>query len=169
MTRGELRASYEQFGCAVFKRCRALLRDEAMAKDALQETFLRLWARPEGFEAATSRMGWLQRVAERVCFDLMASTTRAREEPLTDAHHGLRLQPSAERRVEDRDVLLRFIERFDERTRHVALLHYLDGLTQEQIAELTGWSRHTVGKKLQFLAERARVLRPLLTQEPNPC
>lgn len=169
MTQEALKAVYLQFAHALFKRCRAILQDEARAKDAMQETFVRLWKAPQGFELAASKLKWLQRVAERVCFDQLATTARHREDALTPAHDAVQLAPSAEASVEDRDVVMRFIERFDERTRQVALLHYLDGMTREEIAAETGWSRHTVGKKLQFLAERARILRPRLTGEATAC
>ncbi len=42
----------------------------------------------------------------------------------------------------------------DEKTRDIGLLHHLGGLTQEEVATHTGYSRRTVGKKLQ-LFERA--------------
>ena len=64
--------------------------------------------------------------------------------------------------IEDREIILRFLERFDDRVKEVAVLHYLDELTQEEIAAATGWSRQTVIKKLAYLAERAETLRASL-------
>jgi DNA-binding transcriptional regulator LsrR (DeoR family) len=56
-------------------------------------------------------------------------------------------------------VVLRFLDRFDDRLKQVAVLHYLDEMTQEDIAVATGWSRQTVFKKIAFLRERAASLR----------
>jgi transcriptional regulator with XRE-family HTH domain len=41
-------------------------------------------------------------------------------------------------------------------------------MTQEEIAEATGWSRQTVSKKLAFLAERALKLRASLRSGGGP-
>jgi RNA polymerase sigma factor (sigma-70 family) len=62
-------------------------------------------------------------------------------------------------------VLLRFLDRFDDRVKQVAVLHYLDQMSQDEIAKATGWSRQTVFKKLAFLRERANSLRASLHGE----
>ncbi len=165
MTQAQLKDAYERFGHLVYRRCACILRDDAAAKDALQEVFVRVWSRPEAFEAAQSKLRWLSRVAERICFDALDHRARTREQPLEPEHEQLRAVPSPAGAVDDADVVMRFVERFDERTRQVAVLYYLDGLTHEEIAQETGWSRQTVRKKLVFLQERAAALRKLLTGE----
>ncbi|MBK7863955.1 MAG: sigma-70 family RNA polymerase sigma factor [Archangiaceae bacterium] len=169
MTERQLNDAYERFGHLVFRRCLAILRDEAAAKDAVQEVFVRLWRLPDGFTAAHSKLRWLYRVGERICFDVLDRHAHQREEPLQPEHDDVHSAPPAANAIDDGEVVLRFISRFDERTRQVALLFYLDGLTREQIAAETGWSRHTVAKKLALLQQRATALRRLLTGEETRC
>ena len=57
---------------------------------------------------------------------------------------------------------MRFLDRFDDRIKQVAVLHFVDELTQDEIAKVTGWSRQTVSKKLAYLLERAARLRAQL-------
>jgi DNA-directed RNA polymerase specialized sigma24 family protein len=38
------------------------------------------------------------------------------------------------------------------------VLHFLDGYTQEEVAAQTGYSRRTIGKKLQQFEQRIRQL-----------
>ena len=64
--------------------------------------------------------------------------------------------------VEDRDVVMRFLSSFDDRVKQVAVLYYLDEMTQEEIATATGWSRQTVFKKLSLLRQRATTLKARL-------
>ena len=45
----------------------------------------------------------------------------------------------------------------DETTREMALLHWLDGMTQEEVAQQTGYSRKTVGVKLKDAETQLRV------------
>lgn len=155
MTQDELADAYRRFGPLVLRRCRSILRDPATAEDALQNAFMRLWRYESSFAAAESKLGWLYRVADRCCFDLLARQRTRRETALD-------LSPEAHTSgdpVADRELVLHFLSRFDERTQQVAVLHYLDGLPQEEIARATGWSRQTIFKKLTLLRDSAARLR----------
>src|SRR5262249_43810913 len=89
MTEAEVEEAYRRFGPLVMRRCRRILGSEAAAKDALQETFLRLWRHGDGFAAASSKLGWLYRVAERCCFDhLSRRATRRATREAADATPG---------------------------------------------------------------------------------
>jgi RNA polymerase sigma-70 factor (ECF subfamily) len=162
MTEDQLADAYRRYGSLVVGRCRRILRDPAAAEDALQETFVRLWCHADGFIAAESKVAWLYRVAERCCFDQLARRRHVgepRAEPTT-ADSG--------RALEDREIILRFLYRLDERVQKVAVLHYLDEMTQDEIAAATGWSRQTVWKKLNWLRQRAERLRRSVEQEGVP-
>src|SRR5262252_3991385 len=139
MTEEEVADAYRRYGSLVLRRCRRILRDDAAGEDALQEVFVRLMRYGHAFHKAESKVLWLYRVADRCCFDLLAR----------------RGAPA----LEDREVILRFLASFDERLKQVAVLHYLDEMTQEEIAAATGWSRQTIFKKLAFLRSRAAALR----------
>ncbi|MFL5321303.1 MAG: RNA polymerase sigma factor, partial [Myxococcaceae bacterium] len=62
----------------------------------------------------------------------------------------------AESHVETRLSLGSELMKLDERSREIALLHFLDGMTQEEIATRTGYSRKTVGVKLKAAEEKLR-------------
>ncbi len=53
-------------------------------------------------------------------------------------------------------MVARLLCRLDEKGREIALLHHVEGWTQEEVAERTGISRKTVGKKLAQFAELLR-------------
>jgi len=159
MTEDEVAQAYRQYGFLVLRRCRRILRDEAAGEDALQEVFVRLMRYGRAFEKAESKVLWLYRVADRCCFDLLARRTSRAEAPLGESAQDLRPAGGGAQAIEDRDVVLRFLAHFDDRLKKVAVLHYLDEMTQEEIAEATGWSRQTIFKKLAVLRERATALR----------
>jgi RNA polymerase sigma-70 factor (ECF subfamily) len=160
MTKDEVAEAYGRYGHLVFRRCRRILRRDDAAEDALQEVFVRLWRYGDAFRAAESKVAWLYRVADRCCFDVLAKRRGRREVALEGALP--ELVSEARGSLEDREIVLMFLERFDDRVKQVALLHYLDEMTQDEIASTTGWSRQTVSKKLAFLAERADKLRASL-------
>jgi RNA polymerase sigma-70 factor (ECF subfamily) len=164
LTEGDVATAYERYGHLVLGRCQRILRDAAAAEDALQEAFTRLWTYGDSFAGAESKVAWLYRVADRCCFDALDRRARRGEESLetVPARH-LQQPPTGARAVDDREVVIRFLSRFDRKVRQVAVHHYLDEMTQEEIARATGWSRQTIHKKLRFLEERAQALRgPLL-------
>jgi RNA polymerase sigma-70 factor (ECF subfamily) len=165
MTHAEVADAYRQYGHLVLRRCQRILRGDPAAEDVLQEVFVRLWRYGEAFLAADSRLLWLYRVADRCCFDHLARKGSRRETPLDDAGDPRVAGAGHGQALEDRDVLLRFLDRFDDRVKQVAVLHYLDEMSQDDIAQATGWSRQTVFKKLTFLRERASRLRASLHGE----
>jgi RNA polymerase sigma-70 factor (ECF subfamily) len=151
-------SAYEQYGHLVLRRCRYILRDQHQAEDALQEVFVRVLRYGESLAHAEKPVRWLYRVAERVCFDMMR-----RKRPKTVSGI-LEFQPAPAAgnpaaAASDREVLLKFLDRFDKKTRRLILLYHLDGLTQDRIAAETGWSRQTVNRKLAAIQQRARALR----------
>lgn len=118
----------------------------------MHESFVRLMRYGGNqFRQADSQLAFLYIIAERVCFDKLKQRRRTSLNVNSDelvTHHG------PEGGLEDRDLAIRYLEPLDERTRRVALLHYVDEMTQEEIATYTGWTRRTVGKKLKQLQDR---------------
>jgi RNA polymerase sigma-70 factor, ECF subfamily len=165
MTHLEVEDAYRRYGHLVLRRCRRILRGDAAAEDVRQEVFVRLWRYGDAFRAAESKVMWLYRVADRCCFDHLARRRDRPEAPIAaaEAYPGQAVGPG--QALEDRDVVLRFLDRFDDRMKQVAVLHYLDEMSQDDIATATGWSRQTVWKKLSFLRERATHLRASLHGE----
>lgn len=157
MDDAELTELYTRYGFLVHRRCAALVRVPADAEDAVQETFLR--ARRYGEKRPpTNALSWLYAIAANVCFDLMAKRGREAPHPEDDAA-ALDARSTGEAEDGDRQAVLSAVLRqVDGTTREIGVLHYLDGYTQEEVAAQTGYSRRTIGKKLQAFEERVRSL-----------
>ena len=54
----------DNFGRELLRTCFAYLEDEALAEDALQETFLRAWRVWDRFEGRCSEKTWLKQGSE---------------------------------------------------------------------------------------------------------
>ncbi len=148
---------YERYGFLVHRRCMQLVRRPEDAEDALQETFLRVkrYGPPRDGEAT---LAWLYTVAARCCFDLMEKRGR---EPVADDSQLAAVEELGGGCAEDADrraLLGAALRTLDGKTRTIGVLHYLDGYTQEEVAEQTGFSRKTVGKKLKTFEDRIRQL-----------
>lgn len=75
LARGDARALealYERHGRAVYSMALHLLGDVGSAEEVVQETFLKLWRRPEAYQAHRGRLlGWLLGVAHHGAVDLL--------------------------------------------------------------------------------------------------
>jgi len=154
----EVALAYQRYGHLVLRRCRVVTRDVALADDALQEVFMRLMRYGGAFRETDKPVRWLYRVADRVCFDLLRQRKRRAE---VDTPEDLSVS-SEVGTVVDRDVVLRFLSKMDAQLQQIAVLHYVDGLTQGEIATEMGISRQTVNKKIATLHERASAHRQSL-------
>jgi RNA polymerase sigma-70 factor (ECF subfamily) len=159
MDRSELEALYAQCGAAVERRCRAILGDQEEARDMVQEVFLRAVTHAGEFRREASPFTWLYRISTNLCLNRVRD--RKDQQPIEALAEALVAHAaSPERSVIDRQRAERILKGMDEDTLRIVVYRYLDGMTQEEIAEVTGWSRKTLGKKLAAFEGRAHVLAP---------
>jgi RNA polymerase sigma factor (sigma-70 family) len=149
-----------QHAYTVFRRCRRLLNDEAEARDMVQEVFMRALENPEAFRGRSSASTFFFGVATNLCLNRLRSRL-ARDDAwqravatAIEAH-----APSApDAKVASEQVVSLVLSDADEVTVAIALYHWVDGLSQGEIAELVGLSRVTVNQRLQRLRAKARTL-----------
>ena len=65
---------------------------------------------------------------------------------------------ACDERVIDHDLLAKLVRELDDAHCEVLAYRYLDDMTQEEIAELTGLSRKTIGKRLDRIRDAVRRL-----------
>src|SRR3954471_861707 len=122
MTHDEVAEAYRKYGHLVLRRCQRILRGDGAAEDALQEVFVRLWRYGDAFRAADAKLLWLYRVADRCCFDQLSRRSARAEVPLDESAHPADTARGGAQALEDRDIVLRFLSRFDDRVKQVAVL-----------------------------------------------
>jgi RNA polymerase sigma-70 factor (ECF subfamily) len=147
---------YRKYGPMVLRRCRALLKDEEAAEDAMQETFVRLLRHQETLNADYPS-SLLYRVATNVCLNVMRS---GRRKPAMNASPMLEEMPGREN-VEGRalDAILvdQVFSGVKESTRLAARIHYLECATLKETAERVGMSISGVRKRLDSLKRQSLV------------
>ena len=147
---------HRRYAGLIYDKCARMLRDHHDAEDAVQETFWQahhLQAALKG-RAVDSRLPWLYRIATYVC--LHALRTRRRKgiaRGRADSRE-ICIRPNQERQVSLRQQFDRVVDTLDERTQEIFVSHYIDGMTQGEIAESLGISRRAVVKRLTALRQR---------------
>jgi RNA polymerase sigma-70 factor (ECF subfamily) len=142
---------YERYGFFLLRRCRTILRDAAAADDALQQAFERILRGGGAVLHADEPLRWLYRVVDRCCFDVLRSRRRSIEsaqgEVNETGHPGVDM--------EARDAALKLLGTMNDDEMRIAVLLFVDGMSQGEIAEEVGLSRVTVNKRIQALRARA--------------
>jgi len=142
ITRKDVEELYRRYGHVVFRRCRALLRDEEEAMDAMQTVFIRALRYGGGFRAGRNPLPWLLTIATRVSFDRRRKAGREICVALDEVAGDSGLDQ------EQRTALLMRLQRLDPLTREIVLAYYLEEMSMEETAAHVGRSRKTVSKRL---------------------
>ena len=145
---------YARFGHQVYRRCKALLREEAAAMDMTQEVFVKAMGRPLRFVSDGQAVRWLTRVATNPSLNELRRRRYWRPEELSDRTAG---GPAlVEQLVADRDRVRQVLTRADPETAQAGVGYFLEGRTAEEIAGILGVSVPTVRRRLKRFLELAR-------------
>jgi RNA polymerase sigma-70 factor, ECF subfamily len=134
--RAALKQLYDRFGARLYGIAHRILRDPALAEDAVQEAFVKIWRNAGKYHRARgSALGWVVIIVRRAAFDLRPrdrvgeSVEIAAEQPETEM-----LDPG----------LARALDALPETHRKALLLMYVYGLTHAELAAAMGAPLGTV-------------------------
>jgi RNA polymerase sigma-70 factor, ECF subfamily len=140
---------YDRYGRLVYSLIVRVVRDGALAEDLVQETFLRVWNRAQGFDAQRGALGpWLLAVARNRAIDYLRSASGRERNALEleEVDHPS-LYTNMERDILASDkarVIRAALEKLAPNQREVIELAYFEGLTQTEMAERMGQPLGTV-------------------------
>jgi RNA polymerase sigma-70 factor (ECF subfamily) len=154
--RGDSRA-FEELMIATERRVASvawrILGDNEEVKEALQETFFRVYRHLGKYDEEQDFFAWLYRIAVNVCRDLARRNRRERVlRPLDEAQH----VTTAPRTNDDVALLGRAIESLPERERLAIVLREIDGLSTEEVAAILGNSPATVRVQIRNALAKLR-------------
>lgn len=135
------------------RMCCAILRDRALAEDAVQETFLKAYKTLDTFRKESSEKTWLMRIAINTCRDFRRSAWfRYLDRRITPEDLPLAATPAEE----DSIALTAAIMRLPQKLQEVTLLHYYQDMTTREIAAALQISQSSVSSRLVCARTRLR-------------
>ncbi|TMK26828.1 MAG: sigma-70 family RNA polymerase sigma factor [Actinobacteria bacterium] len=170
---GEL---YDRFGRVAYGLALRILRDDALAEDAVQEAFLSAWRRADTFMPERAKAStWLLTIVHRRAVDLVRREERRRAEPIEAAGDRPGDGPAEDLvwlRYE-RERVQAALRQLPDQQREALELAYYGGFTQSELAERLGQPIGTIksrmfsglGRLRELLAEPESGER---TWEPRP-
>ena len=137
-------AAYQRFGPALVRKAERILRNRGDAIDVVHALFTDLIARGE----PAVDLPYLYRAVTNRALNVVRDA-RGRARLLERQQAALAPAPrTPAARVIGLDLLARLCDRLDADHRELLVARYVDDLTQDELAELFGVSRKTVGKRL---------------------
>ena len=142
-----------QHQTSLLRLCYVQLQDQALAEDAVQETFLKAYKGFDSFRGDSSEKTWLTRIAVNTCRDFQRGGwfkhTDRRVTP--DMLPVGTVQPD----TEDLDLSLA-VMKLPRKMREAILLYYYQDMSTEEIAETLGIAQSSVSNRLRRGREKLR-------------
>ena len=135
-----LESLLQNYGNSLFRLCLFMLKNEADAEDAIQDTFIKYLQKSTVFADTEHEKAWLFKVASNICFDMLRYQKRHPMEELDMAQY----LPSSPEIPEILDSLLGLPEKY----RLVLILYYVEGYHINEIAEIIKKSPSAVKMRL---------------------
>lgn len=148
---GRLAEKYEAW---LLSLARALTKDQSLAHDAVQETWMRVIRYADGFAGRSSVKTWVYRILVNRCIDMRNERASLKEEQRLDA--GQALHPSSHSHQSIDPQLERALDKLDEQSRVLLLLHYHKGLTHDEVAIVFDVPLGTIKSRLHSALARLR-------------
>ena len=144
----DVEAAYRKYGDMVLGRCRSLLHNDADAREACQEIFLKLHRYRNRFRGDASLSTYLFRITTNHCLNQIRSRRRRPEDPVDDVTFITGGFDSLLDRIEIRQLVDQLLAGKDERTKECVVYHYMDGMTHNEVGALMGISGAAVRKRI---------------------
>lgn len=169
---GQLVTMYEN---KILNYCYRMLGDRTDAEDATQEVFVKLYRFIGSFTGQSAFSTWLYKIASNVCLDFLRKNKRHTvdtvslhqqnaegEEFLLNIEDKGRTPYESAQMNEAQRALFAALSQLNEEQRKVVVLRDVEGLSYEEIAEVTGLAAGTVKSRIN----RARqALKKLLEKD----
>jgi RNA polymerase sigma factor (sigma-70 family) len=154
---GEL---YDRFGRVAYGLALRILRDAALAEDAVQEAFLQVWRGAADYRSERAKAStWVLTFVHRRAVDLVRREERRRAEPVDALPEPV--APGADEAAVDRsrrEIVQEALSRLPADQREAIQLAYYGGLTQSELAERLNQPLGTIKSRMFTGLQRLHTL-----------
>lgn len=143
----------------VFSIIYGILRNRNDAEDIAQQVFAKIYFSLKGFDFRSSLITWVYKITVNQCYDylrkrkvrkLVYESDLGREDERSLETSPLAVETSAavDDRLENRDYLVKLLSKVSEEERMLLIQKEVEGLTVQELAEMTGINENTIKVKL---------------------
>ena len=132
----------------LFRLCFTVLRNNADAEDAVEDTFLKYITKSPCFRNEEHTKAWLIRVATNICKDMYRFNKKRDYISFDDLFNYSK--------AEENNELLEEVMNLPVKYKTVIYLFYIEGYKTDEIAEILSISSPAVRKRLQYAREKLK-------------
>ncbi len=144
-----------QYSNMLFRMCFLILKNEQDVKDILQETFISYMTKRPEFKSEEHRKAWLIKVSQNKCKEFLRFHKKHSWIPLDEVENSLMITDGMN--LDTRETLS-VLWNLDYKLKSVVILHYIEGYSVREVAELLSLSEMAVKKRLQRAREKMRLM-----------
>lgn len=143
--REAFRSLYDEYINYAIRTAKAITRNEELAKDAVQEAFIRVYRNISAYNPTLSFAAWFYRILVNECNRLLNKEKKLVPTDISLVeNHTLLLEHSAEGVLD----LYEIIQHMEDLYRIPLLLKYIKGFSEKEIAEILDLNQNTVKSRL---------------------
>lgn len=144
---------YQHYGPALLRKAERVLQNREDAADIVQELFMDLLE--QGKSQMNTDLPYLYRAVTNRCLNHLRD--RKNRDRLLEVHDVALRGPARtqlDNHVVDLRILAKLAQRLDKSDLEMLIYRYVDDMSQDEIAELLGTSRKTVGRRLERIQQQ---------------
>ena len=158
-----LGALYDRWVHSLYSLVLHLLNDPDEAEDVVEETFWQAWRKAGSYEPSKGAVStWLLTIGRRKALDRLRSRKRSKEDPIQNDRTFADYASSSPGPSDDvetlelRESVRSALRELPEEQREVLELGYFKGLSQSEIADVTGQPLGTVKTRMRLAMQKLR-------------
>lgn len=141
---------YENYADALFGVIKKILKDDAIAEDALQESFIKIWKKGKTYDPTKAKLfTWMYRIARNTAIDKYRSTSSKIEKEVQIEDSNV-YKLSVMSLNQDTLDLKKHIAGLDEKYQIVLKALFFEGMTQQEASEELEIPLGTVKSRLKI-------------------
>ncbi|MGP1540410.1 RNA polymerase sigma factor [Bacteroides pyogenes] len=150
-----------EYQALVFRFAFRLLCNEEEARDAVQETFIKVWLALKTYDRAYRFSTWIYKIASNTCYDRLRSYHRFPIEPehsfasVTNMPSGDDIEENLHNR-QLKELILRYTSELPPRQRQIFILRDVEELEVQEVEAITGLSAEKIKSNLYLARKNIR-------------
>ena len=158
----EIEQLYLKYGPMVHRRCMRLLGTQEEAREVMQDVFVQIIRRKDRLDLRTPS-SLLYKIATDLSLNRLRTRRRKPETHDDTLLYSIATDDDIETLVQNRSLLDRIFAREPKSTKTIAVLHYVDKMTLEEVAKVMEMSVSGVRKRLRTLKQNGKNFEEQLT------
>jgi RNA polymerase sigma-70 factor (ECF subfamily) len=153
--------AYEEYADAIFRYCFVRIRNRELARDLMQEAFIKTWDYARKDNEIKNVRAFLYKVANNLIIDYSRKKREASLDALMDQGFDA-ASPDGDvvATAIDARYVIKSLEQLDEKYRDVIYMRYVDDLPIQEIADIIGESDNVVSVRLHRGIQQLKKLFP---------